>query len=66
MWELERRLQGGRIDPLPAGSNGERERAGLTAEQEQRKQEDRFWPALRRAVFELFGVGQGQAQATKT
>lgn len=59
-WELERRLQGGKIEPL-SEKQGEGSDAGREME-EQAKQQDRFWPALRRAVFEMLGVGGGAGE----
>lgn len=56
-WELQRRLDGGRVTELPERKAGEKEEGVDEPIVEQKAADDRFWPALRRGVFELLGVG---------
>ncbi|ORY55527.1 hypothetical protein BCR35DRAFT_355727 [Leucosporidium creatinivorum] len=59
-WELQRRLDGGRVSELPERRVGEKGEALEEPVVEQKAADDRFWPALRRGVFELLGVGVEQ------
>lgn len=55
-WELQRRLDGGRVRELPERKKGEPGEQSTEEIVEQKAVDDRFWPALRRGVFELLGV----------
>lgn len=61
-WELQRRMDGERVKEMPEKNQGE---PGEQAEEEiveQKAVNDRFWPALRRGVFDLLGI---KTEATK-
>jgi len=53
-------LEGGRVSELPERKTGEKGEATDQPIVEQKAADDRFWPALRRGVFELLGVGVEQ------
>ncbi|KAK4052022.1 hypothetical protein OIV83_002316, partial [Microbotryomycetes sp. JL201] len=71
VWELERRLQGGKVDKFKTVKIGDRiiqgddddggsgdDGEGRLSGGEKRVVRDRMWPAFRRAVWEMLGIGQ--------
>ncbi|KAM0788047.1 hypothetical protein ACM66B_006245 [Microbotryomycetes sp. NB124-2] len=72
VWELERRLQGGKVERFKSVKIGDRIIEGDDVEDGQAMQgserkavKDRMWPAFRRAVWEMLGIGQSAQQQQK-